>query len=168
MRIIGIDPGLAITGWAVVDFEGRKIVKVVDYGVIETKKGLGSGVRLGEIFSDLCEICKEFNPEVSGVETLIFCNNAKTVMKVGEARGVALLALNICGVDVYEYTPLQVKSSICGYGKADKNQVQENVKSICNFEEIPTPDDAADAIAIAICCNDSIVVNSMSNLKNIC
>ncbi len=168
MRIIGIDPGLATTGWAVVDFEGRKIVEVVEYGVVETKKGLDAGTRLGEIYSDLSEICKEFKPEVAGIETLIFCNNAKTAMKVGEARGVALLSMNNSGVEIYEFTPLQVKSSICGYGKAEKLQVQENVKRMCNLDEIPKPDDAADAIAIAICCNDSIVVNSMSNLKNIC
>ena len=168
MRIIGIDPGLAITGWAVVDFDGRKIVELVDYGVIETKKGLSSGVRLSEIYSDLMEICKEFKPEAAGVEILIFCNNAKTAMKVGEARGVALLALNNCDVEICEYTPLQLKNSICGYGKADKAQVQENVKRMCELDEIPKPDDAADAIALAICCNDSIVVNSISNLKNIC
>ena len=168
MRIIGIDPVLATTGWAVVDFDGRKILKVIDFGVVETKKDLETGNRLSEIYSDLCEICKEFEPEIAGVETLIFCNNAKTAMKVGEAMGVALLALNNCGIGIYEYTPLQVKSSICGYGKAEKMQVQENVKRICNFDKIPKPDDAADAIALAICCNDSIVINNMSNLKNIC
>ena len=168
MRIIGIDPGLATTGWSVVDFDGRNILEVLDYGVIETKKKLSPGERLSEIFADLCQICKEFQPEVAGVETLIFCNNAKTAMKVGEARGVVLLALNNCGVEIYEFTPLQVKSSVCGYGKAGKMQVQENVKRMCNLEEIPKPDDAADAIAIAICCNDSIVVNSVSKLKNVC
>ena len=168
MRIIGIDPGLATTGWAVVDFEGREISEVVEYGVIETEKGLDAGTRLSEIHSDLSEICSEFKPEIAGVETLIFCNNAKTAMKVGEARGVALLVLNNCDVEICEYTPLQLKNSICGYGKADKAQVQENVKRMCELDEIPKPDDAADAIALAICCNDSIVVNSISNLKNIC
>jgi crossover junction endodeoxyribonuclease RuvC len=168
MRIVGIDPGLATTGWAVVDFDGREIVEVVNYGVVETKKGLDTGVRLGEIYSDLCEILEEFKPEVAGVEILIFCNNAKTAMKVGEARGVALLALNTCGVELHEYTPLQVKSSICGYGQAKKRQVQENVQRMCNLSSLPEPDDAADAIALAICCNDSIVLNNVSNLKNTC
>ena len=167
MRIIGIDPGLATTGWAVVDFEGRNIIEVVEYGVIETKKDLEGGARLGEIYSDLCEILQEFKPEIAGVEFLIFCNNAKTAMKVGEARGVILLALNNHGVKIEEYSPLQVKNSISGYGGADKKQVQENVKRICNFTELPTPDDAADAIALAICCNDSIVLDNLSNLKNI-
>lgn len=168
MRIIGIDPGLATTGWAVLDFDGREVRDLIDYGVVETRKGLDSGSRLGEIYSDLIEICKDFKPEIAGIETLIFCNNAKTAMKVGEARGVALLALNSCDVGVWEFTPLQVKNSICGYGKANKLQVQENVKRICNLDEIPKPDDAADAIALAICCNDSIVLNNISNLKNIC
>ncbi len=168
MRIIGIDPGLAITGWAVMDFDGRKILELIDYGVIETKKGINSEFRLSEIYADLLEICKEFKPEVAGIETLIFCNNAKTAMKVGEARGVALLALNNSNVEVYEFTPLQVKNSICGYGKAEKMQVQENVKRVCGLGAIPKPDDAADAIALAICCNDSIVVNNISNLNNIC
>ena len=168
MRIVGIDPGLATTGWAVVDFEGREILEVVDYGIVETKKGLDRGIRLGEIYSDLCEIFEEFKPEVAGVELLIFCNNAKTAMKVGEARGVALLALHTCGIETYDYTPLQVKSSICGYGQADKKQVQENVQRMCSLSSLPEPDDAADAIALAICCNDSIVLNNVSNLKNIC
>lgn len=168
MRVIGIDPGLAITGWAVVDFDGRDILKVVEYGVIETKKNLDTCSRLGEIYSDICEILKEFKPEIAGVEFLIFCNNAKTAMKVGEARGVILLALNTCGVEMHEYSPLQVKSSISGYGGADKKQVQENVQRMCKLSCLPTPDDAADAIALAICCNDSIVLNKVSNLKNIC
>ncbi len=161
MRIIGIDPGLATTGWAIVDFEGRNIVKVVDFGVIETKKGLDLSDRLHEIYLDLCEIIKEFKPEVASVEFLIFCNNAKTVMQVGEARGVILLALNVCGVKMYEYSPLQVKSSISGYGNASKLQVQENVQRMCCLDELPRPDDAADAIALAICCNDSMVINNI-------
>ncbi len=168
MRIIGIDPGLATTGWAVVDFDARDVVEVVNYGIVETKKDQSSGERLGEIYSDLCEILEEFKPDVAGVELLIFCNNAKTAMKVGEARGVALLALEKYGVQTYDYTPLQLKNSICGYGKAGKKQVQENVKRMCNLSSVPEPDDAADAIALAICCNDSIVLNNMSNLKNIC
>jgi crossover junction endodeoxyribonuclease RuvC len=165
MRIIGVDPGVAITGWAVVDFEGRQIEKVVDFGVIETHKSLELSERLGEIYTDLCEILEKFKPEFSSVELLIFCNNAKTAIKVGEARGVILLALNKYNVGLYEYTPLQLKNSISGYGKADKKQVQENVRRMCNFEEIPKPDDAADAIALAICCNDSIILNDLSKLN---
>ncbi len=168
MRIIGIDPGLATTGWAVVDFDGREVVEVLDYGVFKTEKGLSAGTRLSEIYYDLCEICEEFKPEVGSVELLIFCNNAKTAMKVGEARGVALLALEKFGVKTYEYTPLQLKNSICGYGKAEKKQVQENVQRMCKLSFLPEPDDAADAIALAICCNDSIVLDNVSNLKSVC
>ena len=112
MRIIGVDPGFATIGWAVVDFEGRNIKEVVEYGVIETSKDLDLSTRLSEIYSDLCEILEEFKPEVSGVEFLIFCNNAKTAIKVGEARGVILLALKNFGVQMHEFSPLQVKSSI--------------------------------------------------------
>ncbi len=165
MRIIGIDPGIAITGWAVLDFEAREISKVLDYGIIETKKDLTRGERLSEIHSDLLSILKDFKPTYAGVETLIFCNNAKTAMSVGEARGVILLSLEECGIEVFDFTPLQVKSSITGYGQANKRQVQENVKKICNFEEIPQPDDAADAIAVSICCNDSLVLNNLSKLE---
>ncbi len=161
MKIIGIDPGLATTGWAVVDFDGRQSIKVVDFGVIETKKGLELGDRLSEIHSDICEILEEHKPEIASVEFLIFCNNAKTAMKVGEARGVVLFALNSFGVKVYEYSPLQVKSSISGYGNATKMQVQENVQRICCLSELPRPNDAADAIALAICCNDSIVMSEI-------
>ena len=168
MRVIGIDPGFATLGWAVLDFEGRNIKDVVEYGVIETSKDLDISTRLAEIYSDLCEILEEYKPEVSGVEFLIFCKNAKTVMKVGEARGVVLLALKNYNVEVHEISPLQVKNSISGYGKADKRQVQENVKERCGLEEIPKPDDAADAIALAICCNDGLFLNGLSNLKNIC
>lgn len=166
MKIIGIDPGIATTGWAVLEFEDREIMEILDYGVIETSKDLNSGERLSEIYSDLRKILEDFEPEIAGVETLIFCNNAKTAMQVGEARGVVVLALEQSGIEVCEFTPLQVKSSISGYGKANKGQVQENVKRICKLESIPKPDDAADAIAVAICCNDTLVLNSLSKLNS--
>ncbi len=165
MRIIGIDPGVATTGWAVLDFEGREMKEVLDYGVIETEKGCLPSARLKEIHEDLKKILVDYSPEIAGVESLIFCNNAKTVMRVGEARGVVLLSLEEHNIEIYDFTPLQVKSSISGYGNATKCQVQENVKRMCNFKEIPKPDDAADAIAIAICCNDSLVLNNICNFK---
>jgi crossover junction endodeoxyribonuclease RuvC len=165
MKIIGIDPGIAITGWAVLEFDGREVVEILDYGVIETSKELNTGERLSEIYSDLCKILETFEPEVAGVETLIFCNNAKTAMQVGEARGVVVLALEQAGIEICEFTPLQVKSSISGYGKANKEQVQENVKRMCKLDRIPKPDDAADAIAVAICCNDALVLNNLSKLN---
>ena len=150
MRILGIDPGLATTGWAVVDFDKDNKPCPVDYGAITTMKGLSVSERLVEIHRDINELIKKFKPEYAGVETLLFCNNAKTAIAVGEARGVVLLALENNHIPIKEFTPLQVKSSITGYGKADKKQVQENVRVLCNLESIPKPDDAADAIAIAI------------------
>ena len=150
MRILGIDPGLATTGWAVVDFNDNGDPTPVDYGALITKKGLTVSERIAEIYTDLHELIKKYKPEYAGVETLLFCNNAKTAISVGEARGVALLVLEQNRIPLKEFTPLQVKSSIAGYGKATKRQVQENVKMICRLKEIPRPDDAADAIAIAI------------------
>ena len=147
MRILGIDPGIAITGWSVIDFDKDGTPTPIDYGAIVTEKGLEVGVRLLEIYSDLNHILEEFKPEYCGLETLLFYNNAKTAIVVGEARGVILLCMEEHNIPVHEFTPLQVKSSISGYGKATKQQVQENVKMICKLDEIPKPDDVADAIA---------------------
>lgn len=153
MRILGIDPGLATTGWAIVDFDSKGNPCPVDYGAILTPKGLTVSARLEEIYVDLKSLIKKFKPELAGVETLIFCNNLKTAISVGEARGVVLLALQEGNLPIKEFTPLQVKSAVTGYGKATKRQVQENIKMLCNLEEIPKPDDAADAIAVAIASN---------------
>lgn len=154
MRVLGIDPGVATTGWAILDFE--KDLKVVDFGVITTKKEVSQPDRLKEIAYDLEEIIEKFKPKYAGVELLIFYNNAKTAMIVGEARGVVLLCLAKKDIKILQFTPLQIKNSITGNGRADKKQVQENVKSICHLDTLPKPDDAADAIAIAICCHDCI------------
>ena len=150
MRILGIDPGLAIVGWAIIDFDKDLNPTPIDYGAIITKKGLFVSTRLKEIYSDIHSILEKFNPEVCGVETLLFYNNAKTAIVVAEARGVVLLAVEECGIPVHSFTPLQVKDAVTGYGKADKKQVQENVKRFCNLDSIPKPDDVADAIAVAI------------------
>ncbi|HPQ79156.1 MAG TPA: crossover junction endodeoxyribonuclease RuvC [Candidatus Dojkabacteria bacterium] len=150
IRIIGIDPGLAITGWSVVEFDNDSIPSVIDYGCITTKKGLSISSRLNEIYLDILELVEKYKPEFAGMETLLFYNNQKTAIAVGEARGVVLLALEKYSLPLKEMTPLQVKSSVTGYGKAKKKQVQEAVKMLCNMEEIPKPDDAADAIAVAI------------------
>ncbi len=149
LRIIGIDPGLATTGWAVVEFDNNSNPNILDYGCISTKKGLTVPTRLKEIHLDLKELIEKYKPSYAGVETLIFCNNQKTAISVGEARGVVLLTLELAGIPVKEMTPLQVKNSITGYGKANKKQVQESVKVLCGMGEIPKPDDAADALAIA-------------------
>lgn len=162
MRILGIDPGIAITGWSIVDFnkDGKGIP--VDYGAITTLKGLSVGERISELYTDLNQIVNEFKPECCGLETLLFYNNAKTAIVVGEARGVVLLVLEQNSIPVYEITPLQVKSSISGYGKATKLQVQENVKMIFGLDDIPKPDDVADALAISIACYDRLEIDKFN------
>lgn len=150
MIILGIDPGVATTGWAIVDFDKDGNPKPIDYGVISTSKKLSLSERLCEIYKDISELVKKYKPEYGGVETLLFSRNVKTAIAVGEARGVVLLVFEQNSIPIKDVNPMQVKSCISGYGKADKKQVQENVKMICNLEEIPKPDDAADAIAIAI------------------
>ena len=150
LRIIGIDPGLATTGWSVVEFNKNSEPTVIDYGCITTPKGLSVQNRLVEIYADMLELIKKYKPRYAGMETLLFYNNKTTAIAVAQARGVVLLALEQQGIPVKEMTPPQVKSSIAGYGRAKKRQVQEAVKMICGMDEIPKPDDAADAIAIAI------------------
>ncbi|KKR06300.1 MAG: Crossover junction endodeoxyribonuclease RuvC [candidate division WS6 bacterium GW2011_GWF2_39_15] len=153
MLILGIDPGLATTGWAIIDADTD--LKAIDYGVISTKAGLRNSMRLGEIYEDLHNIIKKFKPELASVEILLFSNNVKTAMAVGEARGVCMLVLEQNGLPIHQYTPPQIKRAITGNGRADKRQVQENVKLLLNLETIPKPDDAADAIAAAVCCHYS-------------
>lgn len=199
MRIIGIDPGVATTGWAILDIQtansadsadvvnalaetkkhinpepesnklqkslvkdyldknsrgvvsyGANLLKLVDFGIIETDKNIPLPQRLDEISVDLREILKKYEPQMAGVESLLFYNNAKTAISVGEARGIVLLELHRFGLSIKEMTPLQVKNTICGYGKAEKKQVQNNIMRICNLTTLPKPDDAADAVAIAI------------------
>lgn len=162
MRILGIDPGLATVGWSIVDFGKDGKPTAIDYGAITTEKGESVGNRLSEIYDDLNSIINEFKPEYCGLETLLFYNNAKTAIVVGEARGVVLLCLERSNIPVHEFTPLQVKSSITGYGKATKKQVQENVKMIYGLDEIPKPDDVADALAISIACFDRLKMDRLS------
>jgi len=161
MRILGIDPGLAITGWAIVDFDKKGNIDLIDFGAIFTKKGVEVKDRLKDIYNDMHELLEKFKPEICGIETLLFYNNAKTAIVVGEARGVVLLTLSEKNLSVYEFTPLQVKSSITGYGKATKKQVQENVKTICKLDSLPKPDDAADAVAVAIACFDRMKMENL-------
>ena len=150
MRILGIDPGLATTGWAVVDFDKDGKPDPVDYKTITTPKDMETSQRLVEIYEDMKELVKKFKPESAGIETLIFCNNITSAMFVAEARGIVRLVLEQNNIPIKEFTPLQVKDAVTGYGKAGKKQVQESVKMLCNLESIPKPDDAADAIAVAI------------------
>lgn len=150
MVIMGIDPGFAITGFGVVKYEGNKF-SVIDYGVIKTEANIDLCKRLLKLNNELEYIISKNNPDVFAVEELFFSKNTKTAIKVGHGRGVVLLTASKFGKNVYEYTPLQIKQSVVGYGRADKDQVQNMVKIILNLTSIPKPDDAADALAIAIC-----------------
>ncbi|MBC2857239.1 crossover junction endodeoxyribonuclease RuvC, partial [Cetobacterium sp. 2A] len=167
MRVLGIDPGTAIVGYSILDFDKNKL-SLVEYGCIYTSKDLAIEDRLCQIFEELENIIKKFSPKHMAVEDLFFFKNSKTVISVGQARGVILLAGKRNGLDVQSYTPLQVKMGITGYGRAEKKQIQIMVQKILNLSEIPKPDDAADAIAVAITHINSLTnslysTNSISN-----
>ena len=150
MRILGIDPGYAIVGWGVIDTDGNKS-KAVAYGAVTTPAGHKMSARLRDIYDGVMQIIQEYKPDVISIEELFFNSNAKTAIMVGQARGVLILAAENSGLPIYEYTPLQVKQAIVGYGRADKNQVQQMVKVLLNLTAIPKPDDTADALGMALC-----------------
>lgn len=150
MIILGIDPGTATTGFGIVEKQKDNFI-LVDYGVILTKPKRPSQERLEDIFNEIILLLKKFKPDYLIIEKLYFFKNLKTVMPVAESRGVVLLAGAIQKVKIIELTPLEVKMGICGYGRAEKQQVQKMVKEILKLEKIPKPDDAADALALAIC-----------------
>ncbi|MCX6743259.1 MAG: crossover junction endodeoxyribonuclease RuvC [Candidatus Parcubacteria bacterium] len=147
--ILGIDPGVASTGYAFIK-EADKKTEILDYGVISTSSKQNFSDRLEYIHQALSKLIKKFKPDVVVVEQLFFCKNVKTALNVGQARGVILLTAILNKLPLYEFTPLQVKQSVCGYGKAEKCQVQAMVKILLNLKQIPKPDDAADALAIAL------------------
>ena len=149
MRIIGIDPGTGIVGFGVIEIKNRK-TSLVTAGVITTPAHTPLDVRLEEIFDGLTEIIAETNPDMMSIEKLFFARNVTTAMSVSHARGVAMLAGRKARLPIHEYTPMQIKQTVTGYGKADKKQVQEMVRMQLNLKEIPKPDDAADALATAI------------------
>ncbi|HCJ45666.1 MAG: crossover junction endodeoxyribonuclease RuvC [Candidatus Moranbacteria bacterium] len=150
MRILGIDPGTAIVGWGVIDIQGSTI-KTIAFGHIETSKNLPMSKRLFEISTNLQSIIKKYQPSESAVEELFFFKNQKTIISVAQARGCILLTLeNLC-VNMYGYTPLEIKQALTNYGRADKAQVQLMVKTILKLATIPKPDDTADALAVALC-----------------
>lgn len=157
MIFLGIDPGVAITGWGVIEQGSSSVndLTMLDYGVIRTNKDKSHKERLEIIYNDMNEIMQGFDIDIVAVEKLYFCKNVKTAVSVGEARGVVLLSIVQARLPVYEYTPLQIKDSVCGYGKADKKQVQSMVANILDLEGIPKPDDAADGLAVAICCSSA-------------
>jgi crossover junction endodeoxyribonuclease RuvC len=150
LRIIGIDPGFAITGYGIVDYIGNQF-KVVDYGHISTNAGEVLDKRLLKLHERLEELIIQYKPHRLAVEELFFNKNVKTVINVGQGRGVVILTAAKNNIPVFEYTPLQIKQAVTGYGRADKTQIQQMVKILLNLEKIPKPDDVADALAIAIC-----------------
>lgn len=150
MRIIGIDPGTAICGYGIIDVEGSRLTPVA-YGAITTKPDRSDAERLEILFNDLSDIIEKYKPDAMGVEQLFFNRNVTTAITVGQARGVILLAAQQQGLPIYEYTPLQVKQAVVGYGKADKKQVTYMTQNILGIRQKITPDDTADALAIAIC-----------------
>ena len=150
MLILGIDPGYAIIGWGVIRFERGKYIPV-DFGAITTNAGVPFNRRLEQIYEQLNELLDTHHPDAVAVEKLYFQNNQKTAIDVAQARGVTMLALQQHGVPVFEYTPLQVKSAVTGFGQAQKPQVMEMTKRLLRLKAVPKPDDTADALAIAIC-----------------
>lgn len=164
MIILGIDPGLAIVGYSIVECIGNNFT-AIEYGCIRTDSKLLFPDRIKIIYDSLIEIINKYDPDDLAIEELFFNKNVKTAIKVGQARGVEILAGVNSGLDIYEYTPLQIKQAVVGYGRADKNQVQEMVKILLNLDEKPKPDDVADALAVAICHGASIKFKEMFRMK---
>ncbi|MBO4339232.1 MAG: crossover junction endodeoxyribonuclease RuvC [Clostridiales bacterium] len=148
--ILGIDPGYAIVGYGIINYEKNRF-SVIDYGAVTTEAKTPFNKRLAIIYNSLNELIIKYKPEAMAIEKLFYNTNAKTVIDVAQARGVIMLAAENNGIQAFEYTPLQVKQSVVGYGRAEKKQVQEMTRVILNLEKIPKPDDTADALAMAIC-----------------
>ena len=151
MITLGIDPGTAITGFGIIKEETDGCLAVLDYGIIRTSADLSQADRLAHLYHRIREIILLHQPEMGAVEKLFFERNVRTALHVGQARGVALLAMAESKLSIGEYTPMEVKLAVAGYGGADKKQVQQMVRTILGLDTIPHPDDAADALAIAIC-----------------
>jgi len=169
MKILGIDPGTGIVGWGIVKREGTKCTPL-KFGVIKTKSTDKMADRLKIIYDSISDIIKKEKPDAVAVEELFFFKNQKTIISVAQARGAIITAIRNSNIPVFEYTPLQIKQSITGYGRADKAQMQEMVRITLKLKEIPHPDDAADALAVAIChsqTNCSIVSDVVNNKKTV-
>lgn len=157
MLILGIDPGTARIGVGLVEYKNKKI-SVKNYDCLTTRLADTTAERLNDLFEQLTKFIKKHQPDAVAVEDLFFFKNVKTVIKVSQARGVILLAAKRQNLPVHEYTPLQVKQALTGYGRAEKRQIQQMVKTILGLKEIPRPDDAADALAVAVCCAHSLKI----------
>ncbi len=149
-RIIGIDPGTGILGFGIIEIDSKNKAQLVDAGVIRTPVKEDDAVRLLTIYEELCDIIAATKPQIMAVEKLFFAQNVTTAMTVSQARGIVLLCGQQSGLELHEYTPLQIKMALTGYGRADKKQVQEMVKVILGLKEVPKPDDCADALAAAL------------------
>jgi len=158
--ILGIDPGFADTGFGVIQFEGLNS-KTLDYGSIQTPAKEEFVDRLESIYNQMVQLIKIHKPNILAIEQLFFYKNVTTAIKVSQARGVMLLAAKQFNLDVYEYTPLQIKQSLTGYGRADKKQMQQMTKTVLGLKEVPKPDDAADALAVALCCAASYKLQNL-------
>ncbi len=168
MIILGIDPGYAIVGFGVLEYKNNHF-SVIDYGAITTDAGTPFNRRLEYIYDELTVLLEKYRPDAMSIEKLFYNSNAKTVIDVSQARGVIMLAAQKCGVPAFEYTPLQVKQSVVGYGRAEKKQVQEMIKRILFLEKVPKPDDTADALAMAIChghCSGSVASGYNLRIRN--
>jgi crossover junction endodeoxyribonuclease RuvC len=152
-RVLGIDIGIAITGWSIIEKDEMisNKLNLIDFGAVITHKDLAVENRLGIIFKSINEIIKNYNPTEVAVESLFYFKNQKTVINVSQARGVVLLSANLNDLKVFDYTPLQVKTAVTGYGRAEKQQVQKMIKILYALEKPPKPDDVADAIAVGTC-----------------
>ncbi|MBN1401215.1 MAG: crossover junction endodeoxyribonuclease RuvC [Anaerolineae bacterium] len=162
---LGLDPGLATTGYGLVASDGQRLISVA-YGVLRTTADLTTVERLAKLHRQVGELVERYHPDTSAVEELFFSSNARTAMSVGQARGVILLALAEAGLTVAEYTPMQIKQAVTGYGGADKAQVQEMVRLLLNLQETPRPDDAADALAVSICHHHSARLAALVQRKS--
>lgn len=150
MVVIGIDPGYAIVGYGIISYSGNKF-NTIAYGAVTTTAGLDFSIRLKRIYDDITQLLIEYKPDAMAIEKLFFNNNAKTAIDVAQARGVILLAAMNLNIPVYEYTPLQVKQAVVGYGRAVKSQVMEMTRVLLHLDSVPKLDDTADALAMAIC-----------------
>lgn len=155
MKILGIDPGTAMIGVGLIDYQNKK-VSLLGHTCLHTQKQNTTSQRLESLFDQLTKIIKKYQPNVIAVEEIFFFKNAKTAVAVSQARGVILLAAAKQKIEIREYTPLQIKQALTGYGRAQKHQIQQMVKAVLQLKEIPKPDDAADALAAAICCAHSM------------
>jgi len=156
MRILGIDPGTSLIGYGIIDADGKNL-RAVKLGVLKTEKNIENSRRVKTVCDFFDKLIKRFKPDRVALENLFFFKNAKTMAKVSEVRGVLMLAAAKNGVEISEFTPLQVKQAVSGYGRAEKNQIQRMVKLILGLKAEPRPDDVADALALAICCANSVV-----------